>query len=148
MLTIIYQAEGSPGEVWDHALALKDAKLADGNRGQLIMINPPELPSVRIQVFRGGRITIYASDLYMVGRALVYLQKHLKIWRTEAAQTDPIHVRQVGSRPVADPAVVFISPAPNTIEEWRTNEEEPPRLVPKLVMRWGTVVVGASESEG
>jgi len=143
-LMVVYQAEHIPQELWENPKKFPDARLREGKRGQLITIYPSDLPRVKIQIFSRDKITVFAPNVLTLAKAILFLQKHFTIWRTEKAQTQPLCIREVGSRPTSDAGPRFYSPEFNVIEEWTYNKENPRRFSTKHTMTWRTVKVGAT----
>ncbi|MGF3572991.1 MAG: hypothetical protein ACQXXG_06165 [Candidatus Bathyarchaeia archaeon] len=89
-----------------------------------------------------GKVTIYASNLVELGKGLVWVQEHLKLWMTKHACVEPTIYTQSGCRPVTDSDTVWIRTAPNSLEEWRVHPENPGSPVEKFEMTWKQVIVG------
>ena len=94
-----YKPKLPTGEAWEKALNSGGGKLLEGARGSLIQIHVPAARKAIVQVFPGGGVTIFCSDVEELHRCEDWVNEKLGTPDNPAPLGRPVEVREQGSRP-------------------------------------------------
>jgi len=95
-----YKPKLPAGEAWEKAINSGWGKLLEGTRGSLIQIRVPAAQKATVQVFSGGSITVFCSDVDELHICEDWANKLLGTPDNPVPLGKPVKVRMQGSRPV------------------------------------------------